>query len=45
MFLPALDLGGAPMQLKTYQIDGRLLRTGAVNFSAPVFKRRQPHSS
>ena len=24
----------APMHLKTYQIDGRLLRTGAANFSA-----------
>jgi len=25
---------GAPMHLKCYQIDGRLLRTGAANFSA-----------
>ena len=25
---------GAPMHLKSYQIDGRMLRTGAANFSA-----------
>jgi phosphatidylserine/phosphatidylglycerophosphate/cardiolipin synthase-like enzyme len=29
-----------PMHLKTYQIDGRLLRTGAVNFSASGLKRQ-----
>ena len=28
------DHGGAPMHLKSYQIDGRLLRAGAVNLSA-----------
>ena len=29
----------APMHLKCYQIDGRLLRTGAANFSASGLKR------
>jgi phosphatidylserine/phosphatidylglycerophosphate/cardiolipin synthase-like enzyme len=29
----------APMHLKSYQIDGRLLRTGAANFSASGLKR------
>ena len=29
-----------PMQLKTYQTDGRLLRTGAANFSASGLKRQ-----
>jgi len=29
----------APMHLKSYQIDGRLLRTGAANFSASALKR------
>ena len=29
-----------PMHLKSYQIDGRLLRTGAVNFSASGLKRQ-----
>jgi phosphatidylserine/phosphatidylglycerophosphate/cardiolipin synthase-like enzyme len=29
-----------PMHLKTYQIDGRLLRTGAANFSASGLKRQ-----
>ncbi len=28
------------MHLKSYQIDGRLLRTGAANFSASVLKRQ-----
>jgi phosphatidylserine/phosphatidylglycerophosphate/cardiolipin synthase-like enzyme len=28
------------MHLKSYQIDGRLLRTGAANFSASGLKRR-----
>jgi phosphatidylserine/phosphatidylglycerophosphate/cardiolipin synthase-like enzyme len=28
------------MHLKSYQIDGRLLRTGAANFSAPGLKRQ-----
>jgi phosphatidylserine/phosphatidylglycerophosphate/cardiolipin synthase-like enzyme len=31
---------GAPMHLKSYQIDGRLLRTGAANFSASGLKRQ-----
>ncbi len=30
----------APMHLKTYQIDGKLLRTGAANFSASGLKRQ-----
>jgi phosphatidylserine/phosphatidylglycerophosphate/cardiolipin synthase-like enzyme len=30
----------APMHLKSYQIDGRLLRTGAANFSASGLKRQ-----
>jgi hypothetical protein len=30
----------APMLLKSYQIDGRLLRTGAANFSASGLKRQ-----
>jgi phosphatidylserine/phosphatidylglycerophosphate/cardiolipin synthase-like enzyme len=36
---------GAPMHLKSYQIDGRMLRTGAANFSASSLKRhvRSPH--
>ena len=29
-----------PMHLKTYQTDGRLLRTGAANFSASGLKRQ-----
>jgi hypothetical protein len=29
----------APMHLKSHQIDGRLLRTGAANFSAPGLDR------
>jgi phosphatidylserine/phosphatidylglycerophosphate/cardiolipin synthase-like enzyme len=42
---PAIEIGlkraGAPlMHLKTYQIDGRLLRTGAANFSASGLKRQ-----
>jgi phosphatidylserine/phosphatidylglycerophosphate/cardiolipin synthase-like enzyme len=32
--------GSAPMHLKSYQIDGRLLRTGAANFSASGLKRQ-----
>jgi phosphatidylserine/phosphatidylglycerophosphate/cardiolipin synthase-like enzyme len=32
--------GGALMHLKSYQIDGRLLRTGAANFSASGLKRQ-----
>jgi phosphatidylserine/phosphatidylglycerophosphate/cardiolipin synthase-like enzyme len=31
---------GAPMHLKGYQIDGRVLRTGAANFSASGLKRQ-----
>jgi phosphatidylserine/phosphatidylglycerophosphate/cardiolipin synthase-like enzyme len=31
---------GAPMHLKSYQIDGRILRTGAANFSASGLKRQ-----
>src|SRR4030081_1066985 len=31
---------GAPMHLKCYQIDGRLLRSGAANFSASGEKRQ-----
>jgi phosphatidylserine/phosphatidylglycerophosphate/cardiolipin synthase-like enzyme len=31
---------GAPMHLKSYQIDGRMLRTGAANFSASGLKRQ-----
>lgn len=31
---------GAPMHLKSYQIDGRLLRTGAANFSASGLKQQ-----
>jgi phosphatidylserine/phosphatidylglycerophosphate/cardiolipin synthase-like enzyme len=31
---------GAPMHLKAYEIDGRLLRTGAANFSASGLKRQ-----
>ena len=31
---------GAPMHLKSYQIDGRLLCTGAANFSASGLKRQ-----
>jgi phosphatidylserine/phosphatidylglycerophosphate/cardiolipin synthase-like enzyme len=31
---------GPPMHLKSYQIDGRLLRTGAANFSASGLKRQ-----
>lgn len=30
----------APMHLKSYQIDGKLLRTGAANFSASGLKRQ-----
>lgn len=42
---PAIEIGlkraGAPlMHLKSYQIDGRLLRTGAANFSASGLKRQ-----
>ena len=29
-----------PMHLKSYQIDGKLLRTGAANFSASGLKRQ-----
>jgi PLD-like domain len=31
---------GAPMHLKSYEIDGHLLRTGAANFSASGLKRQ-----
>jgi phosphatidylserine/phosphatidylglycerophosphate/cardiolipin synthase-like enzyme len=31
---------GAPMHLKSYEIDGKLLRTGAANFSASGEKRQ-----
>jgi phosphatidylserine/phosphatidylglycerophosphate/cardiolipin synthase-like enzyme len=31
---------GAPMHVKSYEIDGRLLRTGAANFSASGLKRQ-----
>jgi phosphatidylserine/phosphatidylglycerophosphate/cardiolipin synthase-like enzyme len=31
---------GAPMHLKSYQIDGQLLRAGAANFSASGLKRQ-----
>ena len=31
---------GAPMHLKNYEIDGRLLRSGAANFSAAGLKRQ-----
>jgi phosphatidylserine/phosphatidylglycerophosphate/cardiolipin synthase-like enzyme len=31
---------GAPMHLKSYEIDGRLLRTGAANFSTSGLKRQ-----
>ena len=31
---------GTPMHLKSYEIDGRLLRTGAANFSASGLKRQ-----
>jgi hypothetical protein len=31
---------GAPMHLKSYQVDGKLLRTGAANFSASGLKRQ-----
>ncbi|MGO8847526.1 MAG: phospholipase D-like domain-containing protein [Methylocella sp.] len=31
---------GAPMHLKSYQIDGRVLRTGAANFLASGLKRQ-----
>jgi phosphatidylserine/phosphatidylglycerophosphate/cardiolipin synthase-like enzyme len=42
---PAIEIGlkraGAPlMHLKAYQVDGRLLRTGAANFSASGLKRQ-----
>jgi phosphatidylserine/phosphatidylglycerophosphate/cardiolipin synthase-like enzyme len=42
---PAIEIGlkraGAPlMHLKSYQIDGRLLRTGAANFSASGLKHQ-----
>jgi phosphatidylserine/phosphatidylglycerophosphate/cardiolipin synthase-like enzyme len=30
----------SPMHLKSYQIDGRWLRTGAANFSASGLKRQ-----
>ncbi len=30
----------APMHLKSYEIDGRMLRTGAANFSASGLKRQ-----
>jgi phosphatidylserine/phosphatidylglycerophosphate/cardiolipin synthase-like enzyme len=33
-------VAAAPMHLKRYQIDGRLLRTGAANFSASGLKRQ-----
>jgi PLD-like domain len=31
---------GAPMHLKSYEIDSRILRTGAANFSASGLKRQ-----
>jgi phosphatidylserine/phosphatidylglycerophosphate/cardiolipin synthase-like enzyme len=31
---------GDPMHLKSYQIDGKLLRTGTANFSASGLKRQ-----
>jgi phosphatidylserine/phosphatidylglycerophosphate/cardiolipin synthase-like enzyme len=31
---------GAPMHLKSYQVDGQVLRTGAANFSASGLKRQ-----
>jgi phosphatidylserine/phosphatidylglycerophosphate/cardiolipin synthase-like enzyme len=31
---------GAPTHLKSYQVDGKLLRTGAANFSASGLKRQ-----
>ena len=34
-------VAAAPMHLKRYQIDGRLLRTGAANFSPSGLKRRE----
>lgn len=42
---PSIEIGvkrpGAPlMHLKSYQIDGRLLRTGAANFSASGLKKQ-----
>jgi phosphatidylserine/phosphatidylglycerophosphate/cardiolipin synthase-like enzyme len=36
----AMHKSAAPMHLKSYQIDGRLLRTGAANFSATGLKRQ-----
>jgi phosphatidylserine/phosphatidylglycerophosphate/cardiolipin synthase-like enzyme len=33
-------VAAAPMHLKRYQIDGRLLRTGAANISASGLKRQ-----
>jgi phosphatidylserine/phosphatidylglycerophosphate/cardiolipin synthase-like enzyme len=33
-------VAAAPMHLKRYQIDGRLLRTGNANFSASGLKRQ-----
>ena len=33
-------VAASPMHLKSYQIDGRLLRTGAANFSASGLKRQ-----
>jgi phosphatidylserine/phosphatidylglycerophosphate/cardiolipin synthase-like enzyme len=42
---PGVDIrikhkSSAPMHLKSYQIDGKLLRTGAANFSASGLKRQ-----
>jgi hypothetical protein len=34
-----------PMHLKSYQIDGKLLRTGAVNFSASGLKRQDTEAA
>jgi phosphatidylserine/phosphatidylglycerophosphate/cardiolipin synthase-like enzyme len=38
--LGSSDKSSAPMHLKSYQIDGRLLRTGAANFSASGLNRQ-----
>jgi len=42
--MPGIEIGtkhkaAAPIHLKSYQIDGRLLRTGAANFSASGLSR------
>jgi hypothetical protein len=36
---------GAPMHLKSFDVDGRLLRTGAANFSASDLKRQHLRSA